>query len=199
MTPDQIQAFRDLNTGGRPYFFYLGAIHPRKNVITLIHAFEKFKSMTKGDHRLVIGGRASWDADDVMNAVAQSKWKDDILMPGFLEGDHSRHWMAAAHALVYPSLYEGFGLPLLEAMACGVPVISSNSSSLPEVGGDAALYFNPMDAEQLAHHMNSIVVNDGIRMELINKGFDRIKEFSWDKAAVETYEILSSVQLQDNV
>jgi glycosyltransferase involved in cell wall biosynthesis len=190
MNPDQIQAFRNKHTKGKPYFFYLGAIHPRKNVITLIRAFEKFKSMTKGDHLLVIGGRVSWDTDDVMDAVTQSRWKEDILMPGFLEGDHSRHWMAAAHTLVYPSLYEGFGLPLLEAMACGVPVISSNSSSLPEVGGDAALYFNPTDAEQLAHHMNSIVVNDGIRMELIDKGFNRIKEFSWDKAAVETYEVL---------
>ncbi len=189
MATDKIQLFRDQHTGGKPYFFYLGAIHPRKNVVTLVRAFEQFKSMNPGDHQLVIAGRASWDADDVFKSVEQSKWKNDIHMPGFIDRDNTKSWMAAAHALVYPSLYEGFGLPLLEAMASDVPVISSNASSLPEVGGDAALYFNPLDVEQLAHHMSSVSLNEKVREDMIMKGFDQVKKFSWDKAADEVYSI----------
>ena len=188
---DKIQLFRDQHTKGRPYFFYLGAIHPRKNVITLIHAFNYFKSMQPGDHQLVIAGRASWDATDVFKAVEESQWKNDIHLPGFIGGDLTKAWIACAHALVYPSLYEGFGLPLLEAMASGIPVISSNTSSLPEVGGDAALYFNPLDIQQLAHHMNTISLNESVKEDLISKGFLQIKKFSWDRAATETYAILS--------
>jgi len=187
---DKIQSFRDNHTKGKPYFFYLGAIHPRKNVITLIRAFEQFKSMNRSDHQLVLAGRASWDAEDVFKAVEQSQWKNEIHMPGFVDREQTKAWMASAHALVYPSLYEGFGLPLLEAMSSGIPVISSNSSSLPEVGGDAALYFNSTDAEQLAHHMNTVSVNLNVREDLIAKGFNRIKEFSWDRAAAETYRLL---------
>jgi glycosyltransferase involved in cell wall biosynthesis len=189
---DKIQLFRDQHTGGKPYFFYLGAIHPRKNVGTLIRAFELFKEMNAGDHQLVIAGRASWDAEDVFKSVEQSKWKDVIHMPGFVGGDQTKAWMASAYALVYPSLYEGFGLPLLEAMASGVPVISSNSSSLPEVGGDAALYFNPDDIQQLAHHMNTITLNENVKEDLIKKGFIQIHKFSWDRAAEEIYNILTA-------
>src|SRR6185295_11131733 len=151
----------------------------------LIRAFEQFKSMNRSDHQLVIAGRASWDADDVFKSVEQSQWKDEIHMPGFVNRDDTKAWMASAEALVYPSLYEGFGLPLLEGMSSGIPVISSNSSSLPEVGGDAALYFNPLDVAQLAHHMNTLSVNQGVKDNLIANGFNRLKEFSWDKAAVE--------------
>lgn len=190
MNETEIQAFRDQYTGGKPYFLYLGSIHPRKNVITLVHAFEQFKSMTNHDAKLVIAGRASWDTNDVYKAVRESKWKNEIHMVGFVDGGEKKYWLSAAEALVYPSLYEGFGLPLLEAMASGVPVISSNSSSLPEVGGDAALYFNPMDVEELVHHMNTIALNQNVRQDLVAKGYKRIKEFSWDKAAEETYRIL---------
>ncbi|MEO6130608.1 MAG: glycosyltransferase family 1 protein [Saprospiraceae bacterium] len=195
-TLEKIQKFRDGHTKGRPYFLYLGAIHPRKNVITLIRAFESFKSQNKGEDQLVIAGRASWDANDVIKAVHESKWAEDILMTGFVNGDEKKSWIASANALVYPSLYEGFGLPLLEAMASGLPVISSNSSSLPEVGGDAALYFNPMDDQQLAHHMNTISLNTIIREDLAVKGFSRVKEFSWEKAAGETYGVLSKYSKQ---
>jgi glycosyltransferase involved in cell wall biosynthesis len=193
--PEAIQLFRDQHTQGKPYFFYLGAIHPRKNVVTLIRAFEQFKSMNPGDHQLVIAGRASWDAAEVFKAIESSRWKSDIRLPGFIDRDYTKAWMACAHVLVYPSLYEGFGLPLLEAMSSGVPVISSNASSLPEVGGNAALYFNPLDIEMLAHHMNTISLNQEVRGDLVAKGFEQIKKFSWDKAAKETYTIFSHIKL----
>ena len=190
---DKIQLFRDQLTGGKPYFFYLGAIHPRKNVGTLIRAFELFKEMNSGDHQLVIAGRASWDADDVFNSVEKSKWKANIHMPGFVGGDQTKAWMASSYALVYPSLYEGFGLPLLEAMASGVPVISSNASSLPEVGGGAALYFDPLDVIALADHMYSFSTDQHLREKMIVAGYNRIKNFSWDRAAEETYSIFSGL------
>ena len=181
---------KDRYTNGRPYFVYLGAIHPRKNILTLVKAFEQFKSSHPSDHQLVLAGRASWHTEEVFKTITESKWKDSIHLPGYVATTEATSLVASAEAMIYPSLYEGFGLPLVEAMACGVPVICSNVSSLPEVAGNAALLFDPMDAAQLAHHMEKISSDDGLRKEMITFGAERSKYFSWDKAASQVYEIL---------
>ena len=181
---------RERYTNGKPYFVYLGAIHPRKNVLTLVKAFEQFKSLHASEHQLVLAGRASWHTDDVFKAIADSKWKDSIHLPGYIATADATTLVASAEAMIYPSLYEGFGLPLVEAMACGVPVICSNVSSLPEVAGNAALLFDPLDAGQLAHHLKRISSDEVLSKELITLGNERSKYFSWDKAAEQVYEIL---------
>jgi glycosyltransferase involved in cell wall biosynthesis len=190
VSEEQKKIARDRYTNGRPYFVYLGAIHPRKNILTLVKAFEQFKSSHNSDHQLVLAGRASWHTEEVFKAIAESKWKNSIHLPGYIATADATALVASAEAMIYPSLYEGFGLPLVEAMACGVPVICSNVSSLPEVAGNAALLFEPHDVEQLAHHMKSVADEESLRKELITLGHERSKFFSWDKAAEQVYEIL---------
>lgn len=190
ISEEQKKHTRDRYTNGKPYFVYLGAIHPRKNILTLVKAFEHFKSSHPSEHQLVLAGRASWHTEEVFKTITESKWKDSIHLPGYVATTEATSLVASAEAMIYPSLYEGFGLPLVEAMACGVPVICSNVSSLPEVAGNAALLFDPMDAAQLAHHMEKISSDDGLRKEMITFGAERSKYFSWDKAASQVYEIL---------
>lgn len=190
VSEDQKKITRDRYTNGRPYFVYLGAIHPRKNILTLVRAFEQFKSSHPSDHQLVLAGRASWHTEEVFKAIADSKWKDDIHLPGYIATADATALVGSAEAMIYPSLYEGFGLPLVEAMACGVPVICSNVSSLPEVAGNAALLFAPNDAIQLAQHMLSLAADDSLRHQLIALGNERSKYFSWDRAAEQVYDIL---------
>ena len=176
---------------GHPYFVYLGAIHPRKNVKTLVHAFEQYKSRSANNHQLVIAGRASWHTEDVIQAIEKSPFKSSIHLPGYVPTADAVHLVGGAEAMIYPSVYEGFGIPLIEAMACGVPVICSNVSSLPEVAGNAALLFEPLDIDALAHQLKRVTEEESLRKELIMLGHERSKYFSWDKAAEQVYEILS--------
>ncbi len=177
-------------TSGKPYLLYLGAIHPRKNILTLINGFNQFKAERKTDVQLVIAGRTAWQTEEVTNAITQSPWKQDIKLPGYVATAEAVALVGSAEAMVYPSLYEGFGLPLLEAMACGVAVICSNVSSLPEVAGNAALLFDPHRSDELAQQMIRICNDSHLKNELITLGHVRTKDFSWDKAAAETYAVL---------
>ncbi len=181
---------RNKYADGHPYFLYLGAIHPRKNIHTLVQAFNQFKSEHQCDTQLVLAGRASWQTEEVTNAIANSPWKSEIKLPGYIATDEAVDLVGSAEAMIYPSFYEGFGLPLVEAMACGVPVICSNVSSLPEVAGNAALLFDPNDASALAHQMNEITMDRSLREKLIGLGHQRASDFSWDKAASQIYAIL---------
>ncbi len=191
-TEEQKQETRRFYTEGEPYFLYLGALHPRKNILTLVKAYEAWRKAGTGSHKLVIAGRPSWHTDELETAIRQSPYQKDIRLTGYIPEDQAIRYMAAAEALIYPSVYEGFGLPVLEAMSCGVPVICSNASALPEVAGDAALVFDLMDMQQLTQHMETIVSDMSLRNQLIQKGLERRKLFSWDRAAKEIYEILAT-------
>ncbi len=190
VSEDQKKTTRDRYSKSNPYFLYLGAIHPRKNIQTLVKAFEQFKSSTSSGLQLVLAGRASWHTEEVFHAIANSPFKESIHLPGYVSTSDATALVASAEAMIYPSLYEGFGLPLVESMACGVPVICSNVSSLPEVAGDAALLFDPTDVQQLTQLLVSITSDKSMQDELIRKGHARAQFFSWDKAAVEVYQIL---------
>jgi glycosyltransferase involved in cell wall biosynthesis len=190
VSEEQKKKTRERYAKGKPFFIYLGAIHPRKNILTLVRAFERFKSANASDHQLVLAGRASWHTEEVFKAIAQSQWKDSIHLPGYVATSEAAGLVASAEAMIYPSFYEGFGLPLVEAMACGVPVICSNASSLPEVAGNASLLFDPLDVDQLSNQIKKITDDNQLRKEMILKGQERSKFFSWDKAATQVYEIL---------
>jgi len=181
---------RNKYADGHPYFLYLGAIHPRKNIHTLVQAFNQFKSEHKSDTQLVLAGRASWQTQEVTNAIANSPWKNEIKLPGYISTVEAVTLVGSAEVMIYPSFYEGFGLPLVEAMACGVPVICSNVSSLPEVAGNAALLFDPNDSNALAHQMNTITTDHSLREKMIGLGHQRTGDFSWDTAADKIYSIL---------
>lgn len=184
---------RNKYTQGRPYFVFLGALHPRKNVLTLVRAFDHFKANNTSDVQLILAGRDAWHNKELFETIQKSPFTKEIHLPGYVRTEDAVPLVASAEAMIYPSIYEGFGLPVVEAMACGVPVICSNVSSLPEVAGNAALQFDPMDVQQLSQHMQTIVSDASVRNELIRLGFERCKVFSWDRAAEEIYGVLEKV------
>jgi glycosyltransferase involved in cell wall biosynthesis len=141
------------------------------------------------DLKLVIGGGKGWLYDDIFAEVKRLKLEASVLFPGFVQDDDLPALYSAAELLAYPSLYEGFGLPVLEAMACGTPVVTSTTSSLPEVGGEAALLVEPTDMEAIAHALSRLLGDTDLRQMLIAKGFEQARRFTWQGAALQLIEI----------
>lgn len=176
------QAVRDVYAGGQPYFFYLGAVHPRKNVCRLIEAFGLFKKQTGSPVKLLIGGRLSWQTGTVKEALEKSDYRADIHLLGYISDDMLPKLTGAALALTYVSLFEGFGVPLLEAMSAQTPIITSNTSSMLEVAGDAALLVDPLDTEAIAKAMKRLHSDPDLRFELVERGLHRADSYSWEIA-----------------
>ncbi len=175
------------------YFLFVGALHPRKNIRNLIRAFEIFKQTTGSNMKLVLAGRFAWRSKKIKKAIETSPFKQDIVLPGYIPYTDLPDLYGSAFALTYVSLYEGFGMPLLEAMACGVPVITSTVSSLPEVAGDAALLANPNDPEEIAGAMITLRKDYKLYNQLVERGLRRVRDFDWDVYAQRTYEVLRAV------
>ncbi len=174
------------------YILYIGAIQPRKNLETLIEAFNKIKTPEKQDLKLVLAGEKAWLSQKTIETAECSPYRQYIIMPGKLKFGDLGHLCRGAGVFVFPSLYEGFGIPVLEAMAARVPVVCAQNSSLPEVGGEAALYFPAGNAGELAQKIEQVLQNEKLRLELVQKGLAQIKKFSWEKCARETLEYLKS-------
>jgi len=173
-----------------PYFIYVGAIHPRKNVKNLIAAFLNFKKNHSNTSKMVLIGRMAWDTDEVEVLIKNNK---DIIYLGVVSEKDKNTWIKNALCMVYVSLFEGFGIPLLEAMHLGVPVITSDVTSMPEVAGDAALCVNPSDINAISEAMNSVFLNKELRQGLIAKGHERVHFFKWEKSAQIIYEELKKI------
>lgn len=191
-TPE-IQSLRDQYAAGKPYFFYLGALHPRKNLPRLIAAYNHFRQLYGTDVKLLIGGRMAWQTSEIFNAWKSSPFQEDILFLGYLPEETLPGVLGAAFALTYVSLFEGFGLPVLEAMFSEVPILASNSASIPEVAGNAAILVNPFDEEAIAHGMWQLWENPVLRGSLIQRGRLQRSLFSWDEAADRIYKVLEEV------
>ncbi len=172
---------------GKEYFFYLGALHPRKNVERLVQAFDHFKSQTAAPVQLLIGGRMAWQSSAIQKAVADSPYKADILFLGYLEEGDLHEVLGGALALTYVSLFEGFGLPILEAMRAGVPVLTSDVASMPEVAGEAGLLVDPSNVASIAGGMQRLWAEPNLRRAMITKGKERARQFSWENAARELF------------
>jgi len=172
------------------YILYVGAIQPRKNLGVLIEAFEKIK-IKNPELKLVIAGAPAWKYEDTLEKIASSEFKADIIITGTVPFE----WLSAlyqnASVFVFPSLYEGFGIPVLEAMASGVPVVLANNSSLPEVAGDGALYFDTQDCDDLARCLEDVMNNEELRDTMVEKGSKRALDFSWEKCATQTLDIIT--------
>jgi glycosyltransferase involved in cell wall biosynthesis len=180
---EEQKIMRDKFTSGRKFFSYVGSMHPRKNVIRLLDAFEIF-SRENQDIDLALLGRFAWKSGEIQEKVNRiNAGQNHIHLPGHLDPENLAKVLASSEALLYPSLYEGFGLPILEAYRCQVPVLTSNVSSMPEVAGDAAILVDPYSVQEISEGMKSLVTQDGLRAELVKKGLQRVEEFSWDKSA----------------
>ncbi len=174
----------------RPYFLYLGELRPHKNVGRVIQAFMQFKTQVSpdADIRLIVAGKPH--KSFVMPADAH---REDIIFTGYVKDDDAYTLYSNALAYCLPSLYEGFGLPILEAMKCGCPVITSDFSSTAEVAGDAGVLVDPLSVDAIADAMSRIYTDGVFRQELVAKGYEREKEFSWAKAAEETLAIYKEI------
>lgn len=188
-TTSQIK-IREKYSNGQPYFFYVGAVHPRKNVHGMIAAFDLFKEKTNAPHQLLIGGRFAWQTGEVKTAFDNSKHQKDIHFLGFVSEEELPQLIGSAFAFIYISFFEGFGLPLLEAMECEVPLITSNISSMPEVAEDAAILVNPHDKNDIVNAMLQYFNDESLRTKKILEGRLQKEKFSWDQSASIMYEVL---------
>ncbi len=181
------------------YILSLGALDPRKNTELVVKKFIELKSDRKIKEKLVIVGMPNWRQTRFYDMVNNSSYRDEIIFTDFVSEEDLVLLYNCADVFLYPSLYEGFGIPLLEAMSCGVPVITSNTTSIPEVVGDTALLINPRDGEELKKALLSLLNDEKLRKDLINRGFEQVKKFSWRKMAEKTLEVYRLVLNGDNL
>ncbi len=186
---DKITVKRDF-TLGADYFIYAGAIQPRKNSINLFLAFDEFKRQTSSGIKLVMAGR-NWDYHEAMKVWAALDHKDDVIFTGHLSRVDLSRLMGGAIALVYVSLFEGFGIPIVEAMNCNVPVITSNVSSMPEVAGEAGLLVNPHHANEIAAAMRRVYEDPLLRSNLIAAGKIQRQRFTWQNTADQLWNCIT--------
>jgi glycosyltransferase involved in cell wall biosynthesis len=181
---------RNYYSGGDPYFLFVGSLHPRKNVANLFRAFDQFKSQKPGKEKLLIIGSKKWWTKDIRMAYESMANKSDVLFKSHCSPNELKHIIPSALAMTYVSLFEGFGIPIIEAMQCGTPVITSNVSSMPEVAGEAAFITDPYSITSISAAMTAIASDSNLRNELILKGLKRAEDFSWDKTAAKLWTTL---------
>ncbi|MBU4480620.1 glycosyltransferase family 4 protein [Patescibacteria group bacterium] len=177
----------------KPYILFVGTLEPRKNISILLKAFNIAKQKGKLKHSLVIVGRKGWLFDDIFQIVKNLRMENDVIFTDFVPDEDLPSFYHRAELFIYPSMYEGFGLPPLEAMACGTPVITSNSSSLPEVVGDAGILIDPKDVNAFASAIVRVLNNEELKIELAKKGKLRAQRFTTEKMAYKTIKIYKKI------
>jgi glycosyltransferase involved in cell wall biosynthesis len=189
----KIKELKDKYQITKPFIFFISVWRNHKNFEGLIHAFEILKNKSNFDYQLVLGGQEDPNYPYIRQTINDSPYKNDIIASGFIADEELPLFYNAAELVAIPSFYEGFGLIGLEAMACGTPVISSSVTSLPEINGDAALYFNPKNTEQMAEKIYSVLTNSELKNQLIAKGYQQIKKYSWQKCAQKTLNLYNEI------
>jgi len=181
------------------FILFLGTIEPRKNILSLIGAYTALQEKAEKEnnenilrYKLVIAGSPGWLGEEVFEAIDGSKYKEKIILPGFISDEDKAYVYNLSSLFVYPSFFEGFGFPPLEAMACGVPVVTANNSSLPEICGKAGILIDPSKPEEIFEVIVQILENKDLREKLIILGLEQAKEFSWKKTAEKTLQVITS-------
>jgi len=177
-----------------PFILFVSTIEPRKNISNLLKAFDKFAGTKEGtNYNLILVGKKGWNTEETEATYQRIKNKNKVRFMDFVPTEDLVYFYNGADLFCYPSLYEGFGLPVLEAMACGVPVLTSNISSLPEVGGKAAEYADPNSFDDIYKKMNEIIANTKKQQEMSKLGIEQAKKFSWEECAKETHQVYEEV------
>jgi glycosyltransferase involved in cell wall biosynthesis len=180
----------------KPYLLHHGTIQPRKNLKRLIQAFHLMLANNADlDFGLVLVGQLGWASDEIVSAAAERSSRGRVILTGLLNDSDLALLIKGASLAVVPSLYEGFSLPMVEAMACGVPTIASNTSCLPEISGDALAYFDPLSIEEIAACMQNVLRDSDLRLRVRQKGIDRAREFTWEHCARQTLAVLMKAGL----
>jgi glycosyltransferase involved in cell wall biosynthesis len=187
----EVAAFRQRRGLPERFVLFVGTLEPRKNLVRLVEAFARIRAGADrhSGARLVLAGGKGWLYDELFARVEALGLDEQVIFPGYVASDELPLWYNAATVLAYPSIYEGFGLPVLEAQACGTPVLTSNVSSLPEAAGEAALMVDPYDVEALAAGLHRLLVDEPLRHELREQGLAHAGQFSWPRAAQETARV----------
>ena len=192
------QVVKDGYADGREYFLFTGGVHPRKNLMNLLKAFSLFKKWQHSNMKLLIAGRLAWQAAAITEKLKTYKYRNDVVMLGYISDEQLANLTASAYAAIYPSFFEGFGLPIIEAMQCEVPVLCSQTSAMPETGGDAAEYMDPNDPEKMAKAMLQIYKDESLRSNLIAAGKIQSAKFNWEQSAVKVNQILHQIKPGNN-
>lgn len=190
---EEQETIRKNVSAGQPFFVYVGSIHPRKNIVRLLEAFDAFKSQTKSEVKLLIIGRKAWLHNEVETTVEKMLFNNDIVFLGHLSAEETASIVASSLAMCYVSLFEGFGIPIVEAQQAGTAVITSNLSSMPEAAGEGALLVDPNDTQAIANAMQRIFEDPFLRETLVKKGLENCKRFSWEKSAAKLWSIIESL------
>lgn len=188
--PEQRVAVKEKYTSGKEFFIYSGSVHPRKNLVYLLKAFSLFKKRQQSNMKLVIAGRLAWKFEHFTESLKTYKYRDDVVLTGYIAEKEIAELTAAAYAMIYPSLLEGFGVPVIEAMQSGVPVITSSGTAMEEIGGNAVLLADPHSHTDIAEKMMLLYKDENTRNELIQKGKERAKLYSWDKTAAGLWDVM---------
>lgn len=190
VSEEEQEKTREKYTGGTTYFIYAGAIQPRKNIVNLLKAFSLFKKRQSSNWKLVLTGRLAWKNEEFLTLLKTYKYRNDVVLTGYLPEAEVVKLVASSYALVYPSLFEGFGVPVLEGMRCGVPVLTSSGTAMQEIGADAALYFDPADPASIGEALMRIYKDEDLRDKMIAKGREVEKQYSWDRTASLMWEAI---------
>lgn len=180
---EEKEQVKEAYTDGYEYFLCVGGINPRKNMMHILKAFSLFKKWHKSNMKLVFAGRLAWQYQDFVEKLKTYKYRNDVVLTGYVEESILQKLTGAAYAVLYVTHFEGFGLPIVEAMQSGVPVVVGNNSSMPDVGGEAVLYADAANPDTIAEQMQQLYRNEQMREKLIQKGLERAALFSWEKSA----------------
>lgn len=187
---DAKDAMKENYAAGTEYFLYAGTLQPRKNLINLLKAFSVFKRRLHSAFKLVLAGRLAWKNDEFLELLKTYKYRDDVVLTGHLPEAELARLMASAYAFVYPSFFEGFGLPVAEAMRCGVPVLTAKASAMEEVSAGVALYFNPHSVDEMAEALMRIYKDEDGRRERVQKGLAVADRYTWATTGEKVWDAL---------
>lgn len=193
LNQEGVTRVRNEYTGGLPYYIFVGSFHPRKNLARLMKAFDLFRDQSPGAYKLVIVGEKMFMTGDIDKTYAKLKHKGDIVFTGRLSPEKLRDLMGAASGLTFVPLFEGFGIPLLEAMNCDIPILTSNVTSLPEIAGKSAIYCDPLDIQDISKGMLSLATQPDLQKALVSEGRIRRESFSWDLTADKVWKSLVKI------
>lgn len=189
---------RSVYTNGKNYFLFIGAISPRKNLKNLLKAFNIYKEKNNTDTKLLVVGEKMWRGGDLEDVFSNMTFKNEVVFTGRLNPDELAAVLGSAIALTYTSFFEGFGIPIIEAFNAGTPVITSNTTSMPEIAKDAALLTDPFNPESIANAMKDITFNVELRKKLVEKGNIRKLDFSWENTANNLWKTIENTLKQKN-
>jgi glycosyltransferase involved in cell wall biosynthesis len=192
-TCDQVNEVKGKYQIKGEYLLYLGTLEPRKNITRMLQAYALMKKSTLTVPKLVLAGRKGWMYDSIFETVKELHLEEDVIFTGYIEADDAPILMKGAEAFLFPSIYEGFGMPPLEAMACGTPVLVSDTTSLPEVVGDAGILVDPMSVQSICEGMKLLFEKADLRKTLSRRGIERAQLYSWERSAEIVNDVIKEL------